>query len=182
MTGKADFTEQEWELVREGPTAAGMYALMASKGGSFRESWALSKTYAEARQERGESELLDALVAEKPPVKRYDSAEQLEHEGLAKLSQAVELLEQKAIRRGRSRATGTSSSRSRGASPRRTRRTAKASARRSARRSRRSPRACIRGAPRQPARPPLPPPFSHPSARAGGRRRGSSSPSRSAPG
>ena len=49
MTGKADFTEQEWELVREGPTAAGMYALMASKGGSFRESWALSKTYAEAR-------------------------------------------------------------------------------------------------------------------------------------
>jgi hypothetical protein len=96
MTGKADFTEQEWELVREGPTAAGMYALMASKGGSFRESWALAKTYAEARKEHGESELLDALVAEKPPVKRYDSAEQLEQEGLTKLSQAVELLEQKA--------------------------------------------------------------------------------------
>lgn len=96
MTGKADFTEEEWELVREGPTAAGMYALMASKGGSFRESWALAKTYAEARQERGESELLDSLVAEKPPVKRYDSAEQLENEGLGKLSQAVELLEQKA--------------------------------------------------------------------------------------
>ena len=96
MTGKSDFTEQEWELVREGPTAAGMYALMASKGGSFRESWALSKTYAEARKEHGESELLDALVAERPPVKRYDSAEQLEQEGLTKLSQAVELLEQKA--------------------------------------------------------------------------------------
>jgi hypothetical protein len=96
MTGKSDFTEQEWELVREGPAAAGMYALMASKGGSFRESWALAKTYAEARQEHGESELLDALVAEKPPVKRYDSAEQLEQEGLTKLSQAVELLEQKA--------------------------------------------------------------------------------------
>jgi hypothetical protein len=96
MTGKADFSEQEWELVREGPTAAGTYALMASKGGSFRESWALAKTYAEARQEHGESELLDAIVAEKPPVKRYDSAEQLEQEGLTKLSQAVELLEQKA--------------------------------------------------------------------------------------
>jgi len=95
MTGKADFTEQEWELVREGPAAAGMYALMASKGGSFRETWALSKTYAEARKERGESELLDAIVAEKPPVKRYESAEQLEHEGLTKLSQAIELLEQK---------------------------------------------------------------------------------------
>ena len=35
MTGKADFTEQEWELVREGPTVAGMYALMASKGGQL---------------------------------------------------------------------------------------------------------------------------------------------------
>jgi hypothetical protein len=35
-------------------------------------------------------------VAEKPPVKRYDSAEQLEQEGLTKLSRAVELLEQKA--------------------------------------------------------------------------------------
>ena len=96
MTGKADFTEQEWELVREGPTAAGMYALMASKGGSFRESWALAKTYAEARQEHGESELLDALVADKPSTKRYGSAEQVEQEGLSKLSQAVELLEQKA--------------------------------------------------------------------------------------
>src|SRR6476646_3741795 len=96
MTGKADFTEEEWELLREGPATAGMYLVTASKGGSFRESWALAKTYAEARQVRGESELLDALVAEKPPVKRYDSSEQLEHEGLGKLSQAVELLEQKA--------------------------------------------------------------------------------------
>ena len=96
MTGKADFTEQEWELVREGPTAAGMYALMASKGGSFRESWALAKTYAEARQEHGESELLDTLVSEKPATKRYSSVEQLEQEGLVNLSQAVELLEQKA--------------------------------------------------------------------------------------
>jgi hypothetical protein len=45
---------------------------------------------------RGESELLDALVAEKPPVKRYDSQEQIEQEGLARLSGAVQLLEQKA--------------------------------------------------------------------------------------
>jgi hypothetical protein len=96
MTGKADFSEQEWELVREGPAAAGMVALTASKGGSFGESWALAKTYAEARQERGASELLDALVAEKPHVKRYDSQEELEQEGLGRLSEAVALLEQKA--------------------------------------------------------------------------------------
>jgi len=96
MTGKADFTEEEWELVREGPVAAGMVALMASGGGSFRETWALAKTYAEAREERGESELLDALVAEKPATKRYGSQGELEQDGLAKLSEAVRLLQRKA--------------------------------------------------------------------------------------
>jgi hypothetical protein len=96
MTGKSDFSEAEWELVREGPPTAGMAALMAESGGSFRESWALAKAYAEARKEHGESELLDALVADKPDVKRYKSSEELETQGLGRLSEAVALLEQKA--------------------------------------------------------------------------------------
>lgn len=96
MTGKADFTAEEWELVREGPPTAGMVALMATKGGTFRESWALAKVYTEARQGRGESELLDALVAEKPSTKRYRSNDELETQGLARLTEAVVLLEQKA--------------------------------------------------------------------------------------
>jgi hypothetical protein len=96
MTGKADFTEEEWELVREGPPAAGMVALTASKGGSIRESWALAKTYTEARKQQGESELLDALVAAKPATKRYHSAEEQEREGLGRLGEAVALLDQKA--------------------------------------------------------------------------------------
>ena len=89
MTGKADFTEQEWELVREGPAAAGMYALMASKGGSFRETWALAKTYAEARKSVGESELPRRPRRRKAAGQALHSAEQLEQEGLTKLSQAV---------------------------------------------------------------------------------------------
>lgn len=96
MTGKADFSQEEWELVREGPPTAGMVALMAESGGSFRESFALAKAYAEARKEHGENELLDALVAEKPDVKRYKSSEELESQGLGRLSEAVALLEQKA--------------------------------------------------------------------------------------
>jgi hypothetical protein len=96
MTSKADFTDQEWVLVREGPPTAGMVTLLASSGGSFRETWALAKTYAEARKQHGESDLLDALVAEKPEMKRYHSAEEAEKEGLGRLSQAVALLEQKA--------------------------------------------------------------------------------------
>lgn len=96
MTGKADFSQEEWELVREGPPTAGMAALLAESGGSFRESFALAKAYAEARKEHGENELLDALVAEKPDVKRYKTFEELETEGLGRLAEAVALLEQKA--------------------------------------------------------------------------------------
>lgn len=96
MTSKADFTSEEWDLVREGPPAAGMIALTAEKGGTFRESWAMAKEYADARKEHGESELLDALVAEKPDTKRYHSAEELENVGLQRIGEAVALLEQKA--------------------------------------------------------------------------------------
>jgi hypothetical protein len=96
MTDKAAFTKEEWELLREGPPTAGMIALSAEKGGTFRETWALAKFYAEARKEHGESELLDALVADKPDAKRYSSSEELESQGLGRLTEAVTLLEQKA--------------------------------------------------------------------------------------
>jgi hypothetical protein len=96
MTAKSDFTSEEWELVREGPPTAALMAMTAEKGGSFRESWALAKAYTEARQAHGESELLDALVNEKPDLKRYKSAEELESQGLGRLKEAVALLEQKA--------------------------------------------------------------------------------------
>lgn len=96
MTGKSEFSEQEWELVREGPPAAGMIAASASSGGTFRESWALAKAFAEARQQHGESELLDALASERPHAHRYGSPQELEEQGLARLREAVSLLEQKA--------------------------------------------------------------------------------------
>jgi hypothetical protein len=96
MTGKADFTEEEWELVREGPPTAGLVVLMAESGGTFRETWALARSYTDARKEHGESELLDALVSEKPDLKRYKSQEEAESEGLGRLAQAVGVLEQKA--------------------------------------------------------------------------------------
>jgi hypothetical protein len=96
MTGKADFSEEEWELVREGPPAAGLVVLTASSGGSFRESWAMAKAFTEARKERGASELLDEIVGESPKLKRYHSPEEAEQEGLSRLRDAVALLEQKA--------------------------------------------------------------------------------------
>jgi hypothetical protein len=96
MTGKADFTPEEWDLVREGPPTAALMAMTAEKGGSFRESWALAKAYTEARQAHGESELLDALVGEKPDLKRYKTPEEPDAQGLGRLTEAVALLEQKA--------------------------------------------------------------------------------------
>jgi hypothetical protein len=96
MTAKEDFTEEEWNVVREGPAAAGMIVLLAHEGGSFRETWALAKTYAEAQKQPGSSPLIDAIASEKPDVERHGSAEEQEQHGLAALREAVGLLEQKA--------------------------------------------------------------------------------------
>ncbi|HEY8842592.1 MAG TPA: hypothetical protein VIM23_01685 [Gaiellaceae bacterium] len=98
MTGRADFTQEEWELVLEGPPSAGMIVVTAQRGGTFRESIAMAKAYVEARREHGESELLDEIVAAKPERDhtRYHSVEELKQHGLQHLRDAVELLERKA--------------------------------------------------------------------------------------
>lgn len=96
MTAKADFTEEEWNVVREGPAAAGVLVLMAQGGGSFRETWALAKSYAEARKQPGQSQLLDELASEKPDVERRSTREEQESQGLTGLREAIALLEQKA--------------------------------------------------------------------------------------
>jgi hypothetical protein len=98
MTGRADFTEEEWELVLEGPPSAGMIVVTAQRGGTFRESIAMAKAYVEARRQHGESELLDEIVAAKPERDhtRYHSVEELRQHGQQHLRDAVELLERKA--------------------------------------------------------------------------------------
>jgi len=98
MTGRADFTEEEWQLVLEGPPSAGMIVITAQRGGMFRESMSMAKAYAEARQEHGESQLLDEIAAAKPQLDhtRYHSVEELKEQGLKRLRDGVALLEQKA--------------------------------------------------------------------------------------
>ena len=98
MTGKADFTQDEWKLVLEAPPSAGLIVVTAQKGGTFRETIAIAKAYAEARQEHGESELLDEITAAKPERDHthYHSPEELKQGGLQHLRDAVALLEAKA--------------------------------------------------------------------------------------
>ena len=98
MTTKAAFSPDEWKVVLEGPPAAGLIVITAAHGGTFRETFAMSKAYAEARAEHGESELLDEIVSAKPKVDhtRYHSPEELRDNGLGHLRDAMALLESKA--------------------------------------------------------------------------------------
>ena len=98
MTGKADFTPEEWELILTGPPSAGMIVVTAQRGGTFRETIAMAKGYVEARKEHGASELLDQIAAAKPERDhtRYHSFEELKQHGLQHLRDAVEVLDRKA--------------------------------------------------------------------------------------
>ena len=97
MTGKSTFTDEEWQAILDGPPIAGLIVVTAERGGSFRESFALAKAYAEARQQHGESEVLDEIVGAKPHVDRhrYGTPEQLHQDGVARLREAVSALESK---------------------------------------------------------------------------------------
>jgi hypothetical protein len=97
MTGKADFTPEEWQVVLEGPPSAGMIVVTAQRGGTFRETIAIAKAYVEARKKHGQSQLLDEIAAAKPEIDhtRYHSFEELKDDGLRHLRDAVALLERK---------------------------------------------------------------------------------------
>ena len=81
-----------------GAAGAGLIVITAARGGTFRETIAMSKAYAEARAEHGDSELLDEIVAAKPQADhtRYHSAEELRDNGLRHLRDAVALVDSKA--------------------------------------------------------------------------------------
>ena len=98
MTGKSDFTEQEWDNVLKGPPAAGLMVASAAKGGTFKESFAIAKSYTEARNEHGSSELVDAIVSAKPEIEHhmYHSYDEIKRAGVEHLHSAVSVLASKA--------------------------------------------------------------------------------------
>ena len=98
MSHKADFNAEEWSLLTEAPPLAGMLVITAEKGGTLRESLAIGKTYAEARQQHSGTDLLDELLASNPSVERgqYSSPEELRTGVSEKLRQASALVDEKA--------------------------------------------------------------------------------------
>ncbi len=97
MTGKADFTEEEWKTVLEGPPSAGLIVIASDRGGSIRESFSMAKAYTEARKQHGDSELLDEIVTAKPEMDRtrYKTPEELKDGSLKNITDAVALLKSK---------------------------------------------------------------------------------------
>ena len=98
MTKKADFNAEEWATVAEAPVLAGMRLVAASRGGTIRESLAVGKVYAKARQEHGESDLLDELVAAPPSPDpgQLRSSGDIGQLSTDRLVEALRILEEKA--------------------------------------------------------------------------------------
>jgi hypothetical protein len=98
MTTKSDFSAEEWQIILEAPPSAGMIVVTAQRGGMFRETIAIAKAYTEARQEHGQSELLDEIVSAKPERDHthYHSPDELKQHGLQHLRDSVEVLARKA--------------------------------------------------------------------------------------
>jgi len=98
MTGKSDFTVEEWATVLEAPPSAAAMVATAARGGTFRESIAMGKAYVEARQQHGASQLLDEIVSARPEIDhtRFRSPEELRQHSVQHLRDAVVILRRKA--------------------------------------------------------------------------------------
>jgi hypothetical protein len=98
MTTKADFSDEEWKQVLEGPTSAGMVVTTAERGGTFRETFAMAGAYTDARKEHGASELLDEIVTHRPKTERIKahSKDELKEGYLTEIRTAAELVAAKA--------------------------------------------------------------------------------------
>jgi hypothetical protein len=68
MSVKAGLDAVEWAVVAEAPVLAGARVVAAERGGGIRESFAIGQVYEAARELRGESALLDELVASTPEL------------------------------------------------------------------------------------------------------------------
>ena len=99
MTTKADFNAEEWSTLVEGPLFAGMSVVAAERGGTIRESLAIGKAYAAARQQHGESALLDEIVSSPPaldPNRLREAGGDVQQLASSRLRDAVGIVQTKA--------------------------------------------------------------------------------------
>jgi hypothetical protein len=95
MTDKAAFNAEEWSVVTAAPVVTAMIVIAADRGGTMRETVALSRAYAHARATR-EEPLIQAILAAPPTAGAAPAeppAEPPREEGLDLLRRAVGILE-----------------------------------------------------------------------------------------
>jgi hypothetical protein len=99
MTEKADFDAASWERISGAPAIAAMYVITAEKGGTIRESMAVGKVYAEAREKSTGSPLVDEIVASLSSVtpNQFENKEQFRAQAIPQIEEAVGLLAGKAV-------------------------------------------------------------------------------------
>jgi hypothetical protein len=93
MTTKAAFNAEEWTMLVSAPALTALLVIAADKGGTVRETLAMSKAYAAAReQEHGP--LLKEILATPPSVGPAPrNADDLRREAPAMLRRAIAILE-----------------------------------------------------------------------------------------
>lgn len=98
MTTKAAFNAEDWSVIANAPFLTAMLVVAADKGGTVRESMAISRAYADAR-EKGAGELLQAVLSTPPaidPATAPRTPEDLRRETPATLRKAIGILERHA--------------------------------------------------------------------------------------
>lgn len=98
MTTKAAFNAEDWSVVTNAPFLTAMLVIAADRGGTVRESLAISRAYADMR-EQDNGELLQAVLSTPPsidPATAPRTPEDLRREAPATLRQAIAILERHA--------------------------------------------------------------------------------------
>jgi hypothetical protein len=95
MTTRAQFNAEEWAVVTTAPVLTGTLVIAADRGGSVRESLAMSQAYAAARQHEP-GELLGAILSTPPSLtpagapKTPEELQQVVPDALRKALRALE--------------------------------------------------------------------------------------------
>lgn len=108
MATKADFTPEEWSLLRQGPTLAGVYVSVADAGGQASEGMSIAKCFGDAHErwwgKAHEMTFIDELVSAGPDFDRAEfgsfgrdiDAEHVASSGMARLRASMATLRAKA--------------------------------------------------------------------------------------
>jgi hypothetical protein len=98
MTEKSEFDAEEWELIASAPSIAAMYVITSEKGGALRESMAVGKAYAEARESSTSSPLVDEIVLSVNSISpnEFSSKEDFQAQAVSRLADAKRTLAAKA--------------------------------------------------------------------------------------